>query len=213
MAGSRRPRTRSWRRLWPETRKGGALVPLKHGGRDRREVRANQGAQREKAARLRGAANAMWWPQADAQPINDRLEREYFAPARTRYGDSAPPFLGGLDRSSRCRPKKSARYSTPSSGFPPAATTSATSVAAVFVSSSSDSDRAGLRLPAPRRFGHSAQSTLTLATWRRPQRASRDPRPSAMETVLVVLRRGRSEVVLGNGRTSRAVSLARFVGH
>jgi predicted ATPase/DNA-binding SARP family transcriptional activator len=40
----------------------------------------------EQAARLLGAARAMGYPPADAHTIDDRLEREYFAPARASYG-------------------------------------------------------------------------------------------------------------------------------
>jgi hypothetical protein len=36
----------------------------------------------ERAARLRGAALAMGHPQPQDQPIADRLDREYFSPAR-----------------------------------------------------------------------------------------------------------------------------------
>jgi hypothetical protein len=40
----------------------------------------------EQAARLLGAARAMGYPPADAHTIDDRLERDYFAPARASYG-------------------------------------------------------------------------------------------------------------------------------
>ena len=43
----------------------------------------------EQAALLLGAARAMGYPQVGDQPIDDRLEREYFAPARRRYGAAA----------------------------------------------------------------------------------------------------------------------------
>jgi class 3 adenylate cyclase len=45
--------------------------------------------QPEQAARLLGAARAMGYPSADDRPIDERLEREYFAPARARYGSAA----------------------------------------------------------------------------------------------------------------------------
>jgi hypothetical protein len=42
------------------------------------------------AARLRGAARAMGYPDsATSTQIDERLEREYFAPARTRHGTAA----------------------------------------------------------------------------------------------------------------------------
>ena len=43
----------------------------------------------ERAARLRGAALAMGHPQRGDQPIADRLERDYFAPAREGWDEPA----------------------------------------------------------------------------------------------------------------------------
>jgi hypothetical protein len=40
----------------------------------------------DKAARLLGAARRMGYPPPDEQPIDKRLERDYFAVARARYG-------------------------------------------------------------------------------------------------------------------------------
>ena len=52
-------------------------------------VAAAQGRD-ETAARLRGAARALGYPPATFdRRIDDRLERDYLAPARTRYGDLA----------------------------------------------------------------------------------------------------------------------------
>jgi predicted ATPase/class 3 adenylate cyclase len=42
--------------------------------------------QLDTAARLLGAARALGFPPPDARPIDYRLERDYFAPARARYG-------------------------------------------------------------------------------------------------------------------------------
>jgi hypothetical protein len=48
-------------------------------------VRASDGRP-DQAARLLGAARAIGYPPAGDQPIYIRLERDYFAPARARYG-------------------------------------------------------------------------------------------------------------------------------
>jgi predicted ATPase/DNA-binding SARP family transcriptional activator len=49
---------------------------------------ANNG-ELDKAAQLLGAAQAMGWPSPDAQATHDRLERDYFAPAKAAYGIDA----------------------------------------------------------------------------------------------------------------------------
>jgi predicted ATPase/DNA-binding SARP family transcriptional activator len=43
----------------------------------------------ETAASLLGSAHALGWPTADGQPIDDRIEHDYFEPARERYGLAA----------------------------------------------------------------------------------------------------------------------------
>jgi hypothetical protein len=43
----------------------------------------------EQAARLRGAGRAMGYPQRQDEVIDERLEREYFAPARAAFGIAA----------------------------------------------------------------------------------------------------------------------------
>jgi non-specific serine/threonine protein kinase len=43
----------------------------------------------ERAARLLGAARALGYPPTGDQPIDDRLERDYFAAARAAHGDVA----------------------------------------------------------------------------------------------------------------------------
>lgn len=47
---------------------------------------AAQEGQAERAAHLLGAARAMGYPPVGDQPIDDRLERDCFAPARAAYG-------------------------------------------------------------------------------------------------------------------------------
>ncbi|MGA8340257.1 MAG: BTAD domain-containing putative transcriptional regulator [Solirubrobacteraceae bacterium] len=51
-------------------------------------VAAAQG-QPERAATLRGAARALGYPQSGDEVIDDRLEREYFAPAQASWGIAA----------------------------------------------------------------------------------------------------------------------------
>ena len=51
-------------------------------------VAAAQG-QPERAATLRGAARALGYPQSGDEVIDDRLEREYFAPAQASWGITA----------------------------------------------------------------------------------------------------------------------------
>ena len=43
----------------------------------------------ESAARMLGAAHALGYPEPDDKEVVERLEREYFAPARERYGTEA----------------------------------------------------------------------------------------------------------------------------
>jgi hypothetical protein len=43
----------------------------------------------EVAARLRGSSRAMGYPSSFDEPIDSRLSRDHFAPARNRYGAAA----------------------------------------------------------------------------------------------------------------------------
>jgi hypothetical protein len=48
-----------------------------------------QDAHYERAAMLLGASHAMGYPPVFDQPIHDRLEREFYAPAKAHYGAQA----------------------------------------------------------------------------------------------------------------------------
>jgi predicted ATPase len=55
----------------------------------------------DRGARLAGAACAMGWPTAEAAPIDDRIERNYFEAARARFGTVA---WRRLERAGACLP-------------------------------------------------------------------------------------------------------------